>query len=167
MPGQYHHRYDVVYRSPLACLGLKMDGACLTALDWLPASSTELPAQSGPAQSVCETLDAYFESATAVQDHDCLFSLRGTEFQRRVWQALQRIPVGLVMTYGELARKLNTGSRAVGQACRSNPVAVLIPCHRVIAANGLGGYMGDKRQLRIKQWLLTHEGVEWQTKTRH
>ena len=84
----------------------------------------------------------------------------GTVFQRRVWRALQRIPVGEVRTYGELATELGSCARAVAQACRANPLPILIPCHRVVSASGLGGYMGqsDGPLLEIKRWLLHHEG---------
>jgi methylated-DNA-[protein]-cysteine S-methyltransferase len=81
----------------------------------------------------------------------------GTPFQRRVWQALQTIPYGVTVTYGELAEQLGqpTASRAVGGANGRNPIAVVIPCHRVVAGNGLGGYTGG---LDLKRWLLSHEG---------
>jgi methylated-DNA-[protein]-cysteine S-methyltransferase len=76
-----------------------------------------------------------------------------------VWQALRRIPGGSTQSYGELARQLHTAPRAVGQACGANPIPVIIPCHRVLARNGLGGFMssagGDS--LAIKRWLLEHE----------
>lgn len=93
---------------------------------------------------------------------------RGTAFQQRVWQALQAIPSGQVKTYGELAKELDSSPRAVGNACRQNLFPVVIPCHRVISAAGIGGYAGDtlniqKGQinfLQIKQWLLTHEVSE-------
>jgi len=85
---------------------------------------------------------------------------QGTEFQRRVWKALLAIPWGLVVTYGEIARTLGlpTGaSRAVGQANAANPLPVIIPCHRVVAAGGkLGGYSGG---LDTKRFLLGREGV--------
>ncbi|MHB1950615.1 MAG: methylated-DNA--[protein]-cysteine S-methyltransferase [Acidiferrobacteraceae bacterium] len=85
----------------------------------------------------------------------------GTPFQRRVWRYLQRIPSGAVRTYGEVARALRTAPRAVGRACAANPLPLFVPCHRVVAADGLGGYSagaaGDG--LRIKRWLLRHEGV--------
>src|SRR3989344_3383893 len=83
----------------------------------------------------------------------------GTDFQQRVWRALQRIPAGRVLSYGELAHKLKTGARAVGNACRANRIPIVIHCHRVVAANGKGGFMGKTggRALAIKDWLLTHE----------
>ena len=84
----------------------------------------------------------------------------GTPYQQKVWQALQRIPVGEVRTYGELAKELGSCARAVAQACRANPLPIFIPCHRVVSASGIGGYMGktDGPQLEIKRWLLHHEG---------
>ncbi len=88
--------------------------------------------------------------------------LSGTVFQRRVWRALRRIPAGKVLTYGALAERLGTGARAVGNACRKNPVPIIVPCHRVVAQQGLGGFAGDQqgRLLRVKRWLLQAEGVE-------
>lgn len=83
----------------------------------------------------------------------------GTEFQRRVWRQLMRIPAGSTMSYGELARQLDSGARAVANACRHNPIPLFVPCHRVVAANGIGGFMGetDGKPLQIKLWLLEHE----------
>jgi methylated-DNA-[protein]-cysteine S-methyltransferase len=81
----------------------------------------------------------------------------GTPFQRRVWSALRRIPAGQTLTYGALARRLGTpaASRAVGRAVSLNPVAIVVPCHRVIGADGrLTGYAGG---LDRKRWLLAHE----------
>jgi methylated-DNA-[protein]-cysteine S-methyltransferase len=84
----------------------------------------------------------------------------GTPFQQRVWRAILAIRAGEARTYGALARDLGSEPRAVGQACGSNPIALVIPCHRVTAAgNRLGGFMhstGDDA-LRIKRWLLAHE----------
>jgi len=104
-------------------------------------------------------LDTYFA------DNQFHFSvpldLHGTKFQQRVWQALSRIPVGETSTYGQLATQLNSSPRAVGNACRANPLPIIIPCHRVIAKQGLGGYDGQTsgKRLDIKRWLLKHEGV--------
>ncbi len=84
----------------------------------------------------------------------------GTPFQHRVWEALVAIPPGHVETYGSLARGLGSGPRAVAAACRANPFPIMIPCHRVVAAKGLGGYCGHTEGpwLEMKRWLLTHEG---------
>jgi len=92
---------------------------------------------------------------------DLPISPQGTEFQHRVWAALQKIPVGKVKTYGELAKELHSSPRAIGNACRRNPIPLIIPCHRVISAQGIGGFAGQTQgsRITIKQQLLHHEGV--------
>ena len=86
--------------------------------------------------------------------------LAGSAFQQKVWLAIYAIPLGQTLTYSELAAQLQSGPRAVANACGANRLPLLIPCHRVVAKNGLGGFMrGDKNGLSIKRWLLSHEGV--------
>lgn len=90
-------------------------------------------------------------------------SLHGTEFQMRDWEALLAIPYGETRSYGEIAAAIGCpkGSRAVGMANRSNPVAIIVPCHRVIGADGsLTGYAGKNKALDIKAYLLKLEGVK-------
>jgi methylated-DNA-[protein]-cysteine S-methyltransferase len=86
---------------------------------------------------------------------------QGTPFQRRVWTWLRTIPRGETRTYGEVARALDTVPRAVGGACRANPVLLLVPCHRVVAAAGAGGFAGQAqgRWADAKRWLLEREGA--------
>lgn len=86
-------------------------------------------------------------------------SANGTAFQRRVWHALRAIPLGSTITYAELADRVGSGARAVANACGANPIALVIPCHRVVAKNGLGGFMQGRAtdSLAIKRWLLAHE----------
>ncbi len=103
-------------------------------------------------------LQAYFAGETAVLD-SIPVELNGTPFQKTVWQALRRIPCGTTISYAELAKRVGAPAavRAVGTANGANPVAVIVPCHRVIGSNGkLTGYGGG---LDRKQWLLEHEGV--------
>ena len=86
-----------------------------------------------------------------------------TPFQERLRAALLAIPPGETRTYGQLARSLGSSPRAVGQACRANPVPLVVPCHRVVSARGPGGYAGaaEGRPAEIKRWLLAHErGLE-------
>lgn len=99
----------------------------------------------------------YFDDGS--RGFDLPLSVRGTAHQWRVWEALTRIPAGRTQTYGELAAALGTGPRAVASACRQNPVPLLIPCHRVVGRDGLGGFVGgsDARWLAVKSWLLQHE----------
>ena len=107
---------------------------------------------------VAEALRRYFGGDLAALDA-VPAELNGTPFQKSVWQALRRIPPGATISYGELARRIGqpTSVRAVGAANGANPVAVIVPCHRVIGSNGkLTGYGGG---LDRKQWLLEHEGV--------
>jgi len=103
---------------------------------------------------------AYCEQPHAA--FDLPLQLQGTAFQQRVWQALQRIPVGEVRTYGDLALQLNSSPRAIGGACRANPLPIIVPCHRVVSRHGMGGYSGDTAgaNMDIKRGLLRHEGVE-------
>lgn len=106
-------------------------------------------------KDVADQLDAYF--AGELLTFDLEFNLRGTPFQRSVWQALCDIPYGETISYGELARRVGNpnASRAVGLANGRNPVAIIVPCHRVIGADGsLTGYGGG---LERKTWLLEHE----------
>ncbi|MFA6310761.1 MAG: methylated-DNA--[protein]-cysteine S-methyltransferase [Sterolibacterium sp.] len=87
----------------------------------------------------------------------------GTHFQRRVWAGIAAIPSGETRTYGALALTINSAPRAVGGACGANPYAVVVPCHRVVASGGLGGF-GHERAgfaLEIKRWLLAHEDARW------
>lgn len=85
----------------------------------------------------------------------------GTEFQQRVWQLMCEIPAGEVRTYGDVAQELGSAARAVGGACRVNPIPLIIPCHRIVAKQGLGGFSGQTEgvTLTLKERLLSHEGA--------
>ena len=115
------------------------------------------PAGGGPFDAVREQLDAYFAGELEAFDLD--LDPRGTPFQQRVWAELTRIPFGETISYSELAHRLGDPKlvRAVGLANGRNPISIVIPCHRVIGANGsLVGYGGG---LDRKRWLLQHEAV--------
>lgn len=102
-------------------------------------------------------LEAYFADPRSA--FDLPLALPGTAHQQKVWRALQDIPAGQVRTYGELAQELKSGPRAVGAACRTNPIAIIVPCHRVVGAHDIGGYMGSRTGagMDMKRWLLAHE----------
>lgn len=104
-------------------------------------------------------LEHYFTSAMFFKKIP--LTANGTEFQMLVWRELVKIPIGETRTYGDIAKILNSSARAVGNACRNNPIQIIIPCHRVVSAKGMGGYAGevDGEKLNIKRWLLRHEGV--------
>lgn len=116
------------------------------------------PAQDALPAVVAEQLSGYFADPKA--SFDLSLDMRGTPFQRRVWDAIRAIPSGQARTYGELAKDLSSAARAVGQACRANPCPIVVPCHRVVGTQGLGGFAGDTsgRLMQVKRWLLAHEG---------
>ena len=150
--------YAVVMHSPLGRLGIRLDNGCVCALDYLPAT---VPLKRGSgllARQVEHELQAWFRNPRT--RFSVPLATAGTPFQDRVRTALCRIPAGQVQTYGQLAARLDSGARAVGNACRHNPLPILVPCHRVIGARGIGGYAGSTggEELARKQWLLRHEG---------
>ncbi len=114
-------------------------------------------AQGALAARVEAALAAYFSDR--LWPHDLPIRVAGTAFQQRVWHSLRAIPPGSTRTYGDIARELGSGARAVGNACRANPLLLLVPCHRVVAAHGRGGFAGHTqgRWPGIKEWLLQHE----------
>jgi methylated-DNA-[protein]-cysteine S-methyltransferase len=143
--------------TPFATLGVLTDGAALLGIRFLPMSVGEKAATNAIAQRVSEQLLQYLAGG----DHlfDVPLKLAGSQHELDVWTAMRAIPAGETETYGSLATRIGSSSRAVGTACGRNPVPVIIPCHRVVASTGLGGFMGGKRSdsLSIKQWLLHHE----------
>ena len=146
--------------SPLGELLLIGDGESLTGL-YMQAQKYAREVQqewrhdAKPFRGVAEQLDAYFRGE--LRTFDVPLAPCGTEFQRRVWRALADIEFGTTTTYGELARRIGSPNapRAVGLANGHNPIGIIVPCHRVIGANGsLTGYGGG---IERKRWLLAHE----------
>ena len=134
-----------------------MRGDALVSVDLNPAATAMMPARTAAARKAASAIERYFQNPGKAPS--LKLETGGTPFQRRVWRALKAIPFGSTLTYGALARKLGTSARAVGGACRDNPVPIVVPCHRVVAAGGAGGFMGHTRRhaLSIKSWLLRHE----------
>ena len=150
--------YAAVAPVPVGLLGIRMSGGQLLGIDFAPRSTSVDAAPDGAAREVLDQLFHYFEDSA--WQFDLSLAMRGTPFQRRVWQALRRIPSGSTRSYGEIAQQIGSSARAVGGACRRNPMPIVVPCHRVIAAGGgAGGFMGqrDGDALAIKMWLLDHE----------
>jgi len=158
MAGQAH--FDVVFASPVGKLGICVEGKTLSRLVFL--SGRYHLRQPGCAETsrVQQSILEYFDNPHCSPEIDV--QLSGTDFQRKIWRALRLIPAGKVITYGVLAERLGTSARAIGNACRRNPVPIVVPCHRVVAQHGLGGFAGDHqgRLVRVKHWLLQAEGVE-------
>ena len=152
--------YQAKLQIPCAVLGIRTHAEHVIGLEFLPLSETTLQPQDEFTRAVCAQLLAYVRNADFQFDVPLL--LTGTAHQSKVWQALRSIPCGEARTYGDLAHQLGSSPRAVGGACGDNPMPLFIPCHRVVAKHGEGGFMhhasGDP--LAIKAWLLRHEG--WQ-----
>lgn len=147
------------FASPIGELHLVAVGAALCAVI-LPNGEPPVGARETPEHPVlreaARQLREYFDGGR--RSFELPLSPRGTAFQRDVWKRLQAIPFGAVRSYGELARELGhpSASRAVGAANGRNPLAVVVPCHRVIGSDGsLTGYAGG---IGVKRWLLAHEG---------
>lgn len=149
--------YQARLMTPFAVLGIVTEQESLTGIDFLPAETAALEPQNFLAREVCAQLQAY------LADPQFRFELplrpRGTPYQQKVWQALLKIPAGQSETYGALAKQLGSAPRAIGQACGANPIPVIIPCHRVLGNQDIGGFMNhsDGGPLLIKRWLLEHE----------
>jgi len=151
---------QAVVDSPLGRLGFRVAGDALGELVFLSGHHRLLIPRSGVARHIAQLLEAYF--ADPKTRFDIKLQVSGTPFQRQVWKQLQAIPVGEVTTYGAIARRLGSSPRAVGNACRANPVPIVVPCHRVVSRDGVGGFAGDTRGrlVTVKKQLLRHEGVE-------
>lgn len=107
--------------------------------------------------SVKKQIEAYFMSALSGFDLD--IDVAGTAFQQSVWAVISSIKVGETLTYTDVANQLNSSPRAVGNACRANPVPIIVPCHRIVSKSGIGGFDGQRagKNIDIKYWLLDHE----------
>ncbi len=148
--------YDAIIRAPFGAIGIVTQDDFLIELDLLTTKVQEKNAKQPFAQSVINQLRQYFSRPEI--PFDIPYAVKGTHFQKRVWQAIKDIPSGQVLTYSQLAELVGSGPRAVANVCGANQVPLVIPCHRVVAKNGLGGFMqGIDGGLAIKQWLLTHE----------
>ncbi len=139
-------------------LGIRCDSEGVTGVEYLAATHPLLAPRSPIAARVAADIGRYLDDPA--YRFRVPLKPRGTPFQQRVWRQILDIPSGTSRTYGEVAQKLVSAPRAVGQACGSNPIALMIPCHRVTGSRGdLGGFMHSTASdpLRIKRWLLAHE----------
>lgn len=138
-------------------MAVKTRGEHVAEIRYLPSTVPCLKPASALAMRAAQQLERYRDDPDHAFDLPLL--VEGTPFQRRLWEALCGIPRGSTVTYGELARRLGGEARAVGQACGDNRLPIVIPCHRVVAASGLGGFAHSTSGYLIeaKRWLLAHE----------
>jgi methylated-DNA-[protein]-cysteine S-methyltransferase len=152
--------FAAILPTPFGALGVRVSADHLLALEFLAPGRTLMAPTSAFLERVAAELAAYY--ADPCHRFRLPLAPVGTAFRLRVWDALQGIPAGHSVTYGELAHRLGSSARAVGQALGDNPLPIVIPCHRVVAADGgLGGFNHSHSgySLDIKRWLLAHEGV--------
>ena len=153
--------FSAVIHVPFGAMGIRVADQQLAELVYLPPRFKEKAPLDALSEQVAQQIGAYLD------DPDFHFQLPlthvGTAFQHRVWQAIAVIPRGEVVTYGQIAKHIRSAPRAVGQACGANWYPLVIPCHRVTAAGGLGGFAHHDDEtgfhLGVKRWLLAHEGV--------
>ncbi len=152
-------KFQFITDSPIGSLGVSISHNQVLGVEFLYEHILQVTPHDPFVREVQSQLQRYFQADFG--GFSLPLDLVGSDFQQRVWRALARIKPGSVRTYGEIAHELNSSPRAVGNACRSNPVPLIIPCHRVVAASGIGGFAGATagRRLEIKRWLLAHEGV--------
>ena len=162
--------FSAIVAAPFGAIGIRTDAGIVTELVYLPPHFGEKDASDGVADAAARQVENY------LLDADFRFSFPlpevGSAFQRKVWAAIASIPRGTVRTYGDVARYIGSAPRAVGQACGANWFPLVIACHRVTAAGGLGGFSNHDDEhgfhLSVKRGLLAHEGVNtspWQQQT--
>jgi methylated-DNA-[protein]-cysteine S-methyltransferase len=139
--------------SPVGQLAIDEQDGAIVAVRWYDEKSGN---GSPLLMEVAQQLADYFDGKRT--DFDVPLAPAGTSFEKNVWQAMQAIPYGQTRSYGDVAHELDSGPRAVGRACGRNPIPIIIPCHRILGRNGLGGYSGGTG-LPTKEWLLGLEGA--------
>jgi methylated-DNA-[protein]-cysteine S-methyltransferase len=154
-------QWDAVIEFPKMKVAVATREGRVTGIRYLPpAAETKAPVNE-LAERAAHQLERYREDPDTKFDLPLLIG--GTEFQRRVWDIMCAIPRGRTLTYGEVARKMGEANfdaaRVVGQACGDNRLPIVIPCHRVVGADGIGGFSHttDGYLIEVKRWLLMHE----------
>ena len=141
------------FDTPVGRVALVEEDGHITRVTWKERAEDGLTPLLAEA---LKQLEAYFDNE--LEAFDLPLAPRGTDFQQQVYEAMKRIPLGETTTYGTIAKELGVPAQPVGQACGSNPIPIIIPCHRVLAAEGLGGFSGAGG-VETKVQLLRHEGA--------
>ena len=153
--------FSAIVHVSFGAIGIRTEHGVVREMVYLQPSFIEKPPEDKVAEKAVRQIECY------LKDPDYRFNLPlapvGTEFQRKVWNVISAIPRGEVLTYGQVAKHIKSAPRAVGQACGANWYPLVIPCHRVTASGGLGGFSNHDDEtgfhLGVKRWLLAHEGV--------
>jgi methylated-DNA-[protein]-cysteine S-methyltransferase len=149
--------YDVTVDFPRMKVAVTTHGGKVVGIRYVPLSSASVLPSNALAEKAATQLERYRDDPDTVFDLPLL--VEGSPLQRSVWDAMCAIPRGRTRTYGELARALGADARAIGQACGDNRLPIVIPCHRVVAADGIGGFSHTTEGylIEVKRWLLAHE----------
>ena len=149
--------YDVTVDFPRMKVAVKTRDDKVVGIRYLPLAAEKIPPGNPLAKEAARQLERYREDPDTV--FDLPLQVEGTPLQRAVWDAMCAIPRGRTRTYGELARELGADARAIGQCCGDNRLPIVIPCHRVVAADGIGGFSHTTEGylIEVKRWLLAHE----------
>ena len=159
-------RWDAVVEFPVMKVGVATRDDRVVEIRYLPRSAANVSPANPLAERAVRQLERYRDDPDTVFDLPLL--IEGTPLQRRVWEAMCAIPRGETRTYGAIAQQLgetdHKALRAIGQACGDNRLPIVIPCHRVVAANGIGGFAHstDGYLIEAKRWLLLHETGEFE-----
>jgi methylated-DNA-[protein]-cysteine S-methyltransferase len=163
LPANSSPLFAAIVAAPFGAVGIRTAQGYVSEVVYLPPRFVAQAATDPVAQLAADQIARYLAQPDAV--FDLPLAEVGTAFQRRVWQAISAIPMGEVLTYGQVARLVQSAPRAVGQACGANWFPLIIPCHRVTAAGGLGGFSNDGDvqgfHIGVKRWLLAREGVSF------
>lgn len=153
--------YSAIIDSACGKLGFKIAASKLVNVEFLPPTTPLIKPIDAEALRVADELQQYLRNPK--HRFSLSFILHGTPFQCKVWQAMREIPVGTAVSYGDLAKQLKTSARAVGNACRRNPLPLIVPCHRIVGKSTLGGFNGARKgaPLVVKSWLLQHENYSF------
>ena len=149
---------QIVLVTPIGKLAIEYEQDFVLKVMHIPSQARIKSSKDYFAKEIQNQIGAYFSGELEKFDIPFLFS-DCTDFQILVWDQIRKIPFGTTKTYGEIANKLKSGPRAVGNACRRNHLLLIVPCHRVVSTTGLGGFMGDidGSLVKRKKWLLNHE----------
>jgi methylated-DNA-[protein]-cysteine S-methyltransferase len=156
-------QFDAVLPAPFGAVGIAVFNEQVSIellTEAMLITGAPKVAENKTVQKISDQIEAYFNDSK--HQFNAPINQHGTAFQQRVWQAISAIPRGRVLTYGDIAAQIGSGPRAVANACGANSLPLVVPCHRVVAKNGIGGFMqGNPDGLKVKKWLLKHEGVSF------
>ena len=149
--------YDVTVDFPKFKVAVSTLDGRVAEIRYLPLAAPSVTPRNALAEEAARQIEAYRRNPDIVFDLPIV--VEGSDLQKGVWRAMCAIPRGRTRTYGDIARELSAEPRVVGQACGDNRLPIVIPCHRVVAANGIGGFAHSTGGylLEAKRWLLAHE----------